>query len=212
MRDFPTSIARLLRWCRNGLALLGALVLLVTITPAVRWPARWLAGHWTDADGAVLIVLGADTIKHPTFPSGVLIGESSYWRSIHAVEAWRHGHFQKVVLLGADAAGQMRQFLRAYGLPDEAIIVESASATTHENALLARPILENLPKPQVLLTSDFHMYRAARCFAKEGIQVTTRPFPDAIKRSYSPLLRWKVFCDLVGEVASSAYYQLRGWI
>src|SRR5215813_5065330 len=57
----------------SGLAGLGLLVVLVTMTPLVSWWAGALAGPWEDPAGDVLIVLGGSLLA-----DGVM-GPSSYW-------------------------------------------------------------------------------------------------------------------------------------
>ena len=64
----------------------------------------------------------------------------------------------------------------------------------------------------MLLTSDFHMYRAQRTFKKAGLDVLPRPFPDVRKRATSLLGRWEAFLDLTYETAKIVGYYVRGWI
>ena len=64
----------------------------------------------------------------------------------------------------------------------------------------------------VLLTSDYHMYRALRVFQKAGLNVAPRPFPDIVKRSSSLTERWPAFFELWEESVKTAYYWFRGWI
>jgi uncharacterized SAM-binding protein YcdF (DUF218 family) len=68
------------------------------------------------------------------------------------------------------------------------------------------------PGKKVLLTSDYHMFRAFRAFRKTGLQVEPRPFPDAYKRINKWNLRWPVFLDLCLEASKTGYYRMRGWI
>ena len=75
-----------------------------------------------------------------------------------------------------------------------------------------KPILAGLSGPFVLLTSDYHTWRASRCFVKEGIPVETLPAPDLLKRSGSLVPRWQAFWDLVVEVGKIGYYRFKGWI
>ena len=204
--------ARLLFLIRFTLATAGALLLAVTFTPLVPWTALRLSSDWTDSDGDVLIVLGGSTISHRDFPSGRVVGYDTYWRVLAAVYAWRTGHFRSLLLCGAGLADSARPLLLAYGVPDGAILVEDRSTSTRENAIFARPILARLPGRFVLLTSDYHMFRAARCFAHERIPVATRPFPDVAKRSNSLTFRWQGFWIVSTELGKIAYYRIRGWI
>jgi uncharacterized SAM-binding protein YcdF (DUF218 family) len=192
------------RWFRNSLTAIGAIYLLVTLLPP-RWYAARLAGPWNDPQGRVLIVLGADVLD------GVVVGQGSYWRSVYAVRAWKEGAFERVILAGVP----MRTFLVGNGVPEEAILVEGRSTSTRENALFTMDLLRkrsDLAGPYVLLTSDYHMWRARRAFAKAGLEVRPRPFPDAIKRFNDWRQRILVTMDLAVESAKICYYRARDWI
>lgn len=84
--------------------------------------------------------------------------------------------------------------------------------TTRENALRVSEMLGKSPGRVVLLTSDFHMYRAYRTFRKCGLDVTARPFPDAGKQANTLAMRWPVFIGLLQETAKIIGYRARGWI
>ena len=191
---------------------MGAFLLIVTFTPLVPWTALRLSANWTDSDGDVLIVLGGDAITSSGFPSGKFVGEETYRRVLAAVYAWRTGHFHYLLLCGADIGLTVRPLLLASGIPESAILSEDQSTSTHENALFAKPILAGLSGRFVLLTSDYHMFRAARCFAHEHIQVVTRPCPDLSKNSRALAYRVPAFWTLSGELVKIVYYWRRGWI
>jgi uncharacterized SAM-binding protein YcdF (DUF218 family) len=185
--------------------------LVVTFTPINFWWANHLAGPWNDPRGEVLVVLGADTVEDA-------IGLSSYWRSVYAVRAWKQGGFRTVVVCGAGTGGhpttaeQMRDFMVSQGIPAAAVQVETESHSTHENALKSKALLDRLGGRKVLLTSDYHMFRAYRVFRKERIDVRPCPFPDALKQNTSLLNRWSVFLGLWQETGKIGYYFVRGWI
>ena len=192
---------------RVALALLGLILLVVSVTPVENWYARLLAGPWNDPDGDILILLGADN------PNDGYIGAATYWRSFEAVRAWRQGHFRMIVVCGASGVAEsMREFLLFNHVPDDNIVLENRSSSTHENALFAAELLKNMPGRKVLLTSDFHMYRSLRAFKKAGVQAEPRPTPFALKLSGVWALRWQVFVELMTETAKIIGYRLRGWI
>jgi uncharacterized SAM-binding protein YcdF (DUF218 family) len=200
---------RLLYGC---LAALGALMVLVTVTPLVPWWARTLAGPWTDPRGEVVIVLGGSRVGADE------IGISSYWRTVYAARVYRGGGVKQFVITGGPPndgvpiAVLMRTFLAGMGVPPDAIAVETASTSTRENALYVTRLLAGDPRQRVLLTSDYHMFRAWRAFRKAGLETLPHPFPDAIKRSQSRWNRWQVFIELSIETCKIGYYFLRGWI
>ncbi len=191
---------------RNMLAGLGLLLLVVTLAPP-RWYVGWLAGPWSDPKGPTMIVLGAD------FMDGRILGEGSYWRSVYAILAWKDGGFRRVLLSGdVSVTGPMRDFIVCQGVAAENVTLEDHSHSTRENAIFTARVARQFPGPYVLLTSDYHMFRAHRAFRKAGLEVTPRPFPDAGKRFNDWRSRWQVTLDLGVETAKIAYYWARGWI
>ena len=199
------------RLLRSSLACVGLLVVLITVTPLVSWWSRALAGPWEDPNGDVLIVLGGSLLM-----DGV-IGRDSYWRSTYATLAWANGTFHRIIVSGGGSlpssiAVPMGDFLECRGVPRTAIQVETRSQNTHENALYVKELLTGVPGRKVLLTSDYHMFRAYRAFRKAGLDVQPRPFPDAGKRASTWAGRWPAFLELAEETVKIAYYYLRGWI
>ena len=193
------------------LAAIGLLYVLATLTPIDQWWIHRLAGTQYDPAGEVLVVPGADTMAD-------VIGLSSYYRSVYAVRAWREGKFHEIVVSGGSGpaqvpiAVQMRDFMVSQGVPASAIHVETESSSTRENALKSKPILDQLKGKKILLTSDYHMFRAYRVFRKAGVDVQAMPIPDAAKQIGVWTNRWTVFVNLCVESAKIAYYFVRGWI
>jgi uncharacterized SAM-binding protein YcdF (DUF218 family) len=202
---------RLGRYVTRALAAIGFLYIFVSATPIDGWWIRYLAGPWNDPKGDVLIVLGADSVKD-------VIGAASYWRSVYAVRVWRDGGFREIIVCGGPGGGdvttseQMRDFMVSQGVPSAAIHVETASHSTRENALYSKPLIDRIPGRKILLTSDFHMFRAYRVFRKAGIELDPRPIPDAGKQIGSWQNRWPVFVNLCAETIKIGYYFARGWI
>jgi uncharacterized SAM-binding protein YcdF (DUF218 family) len=199
------------RFVSRILAAIGLLFVVATVTPIDNWWANYLAGAWNDPKGEVLVVLGSDTVKDS-------IGLSSYWRSVYAVRVWKQGGVRTVVVCGGSngsqpsVAEQMRDFMVSQGVPVAAIRVETESQSTRENALKSKPLLDQLGGKKILLTSDYHMFRAYRVFRKAGIDVEPSPFPDSLKQAASWQTRWPAFLGLCVEEAKIAYYFVRGWI
>lgn len=64
--------------------------------------------------------------------------------------------------------------LRAWGVPEEAILLEEESRNTRENALYtARIVRERGFRRVLVVTSAFHMRRARECFAAVDLDVDT---------------------------------------
>ncbi len=73
---------------------------------------------------------------------------------------------------GVREAHVMADWLNARGIPREGLILEDESLTTGQNARKVAALLFARGWRRVgLVTSDFHMRRAARHFRREGIQV-----------------------------------------
>jgi uncharacterized SAM-binding protein YcdF (DUF218 family) len=191
-------------------AMLGFLFLAVSFTPLTIWWARVLAGSWNDPQGETVIVLGGAVLE------GGVIGQNSYWRAVYARLAYKEGGVRRLVIAGGapdnPVSETMKNFLVCDGLPADAIATETDSLSTRENAVNVARLLKDDHTRKVLLTSDYHMYRALRAFRKVGLHVAPRPFPDAIKRAGRWDGRWPVFLTLSAETARIVYYYARGWI
>lgn len=201
-------LGRALRWI---LAALGLAFVVITVTPVDNYLIGKLAGPWNDPAGDILIVPGAESMNDA-------MGASSYMRSIYAIRTWKQGGFRQIVLSGGTSNGglpiaeQMRDVLVCQGVPASAIVLEEQSKSTRENAVYTTRLLSGVPGRKVLLTSDYHMFRAYRAFRKAGLDVQPRPFPESAKGAGVWTLRWPVFLSLCQEMAKSVYYQARGWL
>jgi uncharacterized SAM-binding protein YcdF (DUF218 family) len=215
MMEPPKGISRephrFFRYLTAALATLGGLMVIVSFTPLVSWWASGLAGSWNDPCGDTLIVLSGAPA------SGGVIAASTYWRCAYAVRAYRQCGVKKLILSGGSKSGapiaiSMDEFVESQGVPRQAIVLETRSTSTRENAIFTQPILSGGAAPPVLMTSDYHMFRARRVFEKLGGVVQPRPIPDALKRATNWQGRWPVFVDLVSETIKIFYYAARGWI
>lgn len=88
----------------------------------------------------------------------------------------------------------MGDYLRAHGLPAERIIQEQASTSTDLNLKLTQPLLAErgvaLSAAIVVVTSDFHVWRAERIAQRQGwqdVQLVGAPMPLYIR--YNAWLR-----------------------
>jgi uncharacterized SAM-binding protein YcdF (DUF218 family) len=193
------------RWFTHLFATIGLIVVLVTITPVVGWWAHAYSGSVDQPKGDVLIVLSAALDDHG------LLSFSSYWRARYALLAWQNGGFQKIVISGGGGPG-ISNFLIAEGVPRQDIIAEWQSKSTRENGVDTARLIQGMPGRKVLLTSDFHMYRAIRVFRKLGIDTTPMPVPDVLKSTQHLGGRFPAFETMAVETTKIAYYRLRGWI
>jgi uncharacterized SAM-binding protein YcdF (DUF218 family) len=107
-------------------------------------------------------------------------------RFIETVKLYQQGTIEHILVSGGNGnlldtkfkEGEwVRGQLLAVGIPANAILIENNSRSTLENAEFSKKILDSvgLQPPYVLVTSAFHMRRAAWIFTKEGMPVM--PFP-----------------------------------
>ncbi len=192
---------------RALLALLGLLVVLVSATPFVSWYAGKLGTDWSGPGGDILIVLGGPTV---TDGGRHMLGLASYWRCMGARHAFERGGFRQIVTTGVYAAAPMRDFLVSLGVPAAAIRLQPYSSSTREDALFTSRMLAGDAGRKVLLTSEYHMFRARRSFSRAGLDVLGWPTPDARRNGFAH--RWPAFLQLMEETAKIIYYGCRGWI
>jgi len=186
-------------------AVIGFITVLVISTPVVSWWAEAYSGAIEQPKGDVLILLSAAGDDRGG------ISYSSYWRARQAIFAWQTGGFKKIVIVGGGGPG-IFNFLIVNGIPREAIIAGWESTSTRENAIEAERLVHNLPGKKVLLTSEFHMYRALRVFRKMGIEVTPMAVPDVLHSTEHWDGRFSAFETMTAETVKIVYYAIRGWI
>ncbi len=197
---------RLLRLLVALLAAIGAVTVLTFATPLTTICARRLSGPILSPAAPVLIVLTA------AGPVDDILSDSTYWRAVYALRAWREGGFQSILLSGSRSS-VLKRFLVNEGVAADRILLEDRSTTTRQSALFTAAMLAGKSQPPpVLMTSDYHIFRARRCFEKAGLAVVPRPIPDAIKRAADWYNRPTVLAVELEEFCKIAGYRLRSWI
>ena len=105
-------------------------------------------------------------------------------RTLHAARLWRDGTVGWLVPCGGlgrhppTEAEAMRDLLLAEGIPESAIRLEDRSRNTHENILLARPILDALGATGVVIVTDRTHAPRARLIARGlGLRATSSSPP-----------------------------------
>ena len=114
-----------------------------------------------------------------------------------------------------------KDVLSEWGVPRDAIMIEPNSRNTRENATMSRVVLESRGAKRVLLvTSAFHMPRAAAIFRLAGLECTPVPTdfktgrenPDLLFR-FLPEAQHLVQSQFAAkEWMGLTVYWLRGWI
>ena len=111
-----------------------------------------------------------------------------------------------------------RRFFEDMGVDLSRVRLEGRSRNTHENARYTRDLLKPAPGQRwLLVTSAFHMPRAARCFRKAGFEVVPWPV-DYRTRGTEDLLRvpprasegWRRIDLAVKEWVGLIAYRLSG--
>jgi uncharacterized SAM-binding protein YcdF (DUF218 family) len=116
-------------------------------------------------------------------------------------------------------AERMAGELKALGVPEDRIVQERKSTSTHDHGLYVPPLLGERQVGQfVLVTSRQHIDRALRVFRKAGLDPIPSS-PEAYAIHSGPLEYWlpsesALLCskEIFYDKGAMAYYWLRGWI
>jgi uncharacterized SAM-binding protein YcdF (DUF218 family) len=131
------------------------------------------------APADVICVFGA--AEYAGRPSPVLRA-----RLDHALALYEHGIAPVVLTLGGSAPGDTysegqvgEAYLMANGVPQKAIIAETQSRTTEEQAKRLAVIARTNGYRRVVIVSDpAHLFRVREICAREGMAVLTSPRPQ----------------------------------
>jgi uncharacterized SAM-binding protein YcdF (DUF218 family) len=163
--------------------------------------------------------------------SGLIQFHDATDRIIEALRLYKKGAINKILITGGSGSIKYNQFVESeilqslcveMGVPPSSIIFESASKNTYQNAVNTMGILrgKGLDKRRLLLiTSAFHMNRAAACFEKQGVKfdeyrvdIRTEPImfdlPSMVPDS-NVLGMWKI---ITSELSGVMIYKLVGYI
>lgn len=184
---------------------------------------------------AMVVLGGATRSQNPPRP-WVDLTESGD-RVLHAAKLYREGKAAKLILSGGriewSGAGRaesmdMAELLVFMGVPETALLQDSTSLNTRQNAVNVKQMIEreNIQGPLLLVTSAFHMPRSVAIFRKLGMDVIPAPTdflvargdarqsaPQAKLLSLLPdaenlLYTTKAMKEYVGLVV----YKLKGWV
>jgi len=169
----------------------------------------------------VIIVLGG-VLAQPTPPSVAADLGDPADRLIHALRLYRTKRAPIIVISsGAPEAQLIADFFMELGVPPSALMLETRSQNTHENAINTAAIFKQHGwRTGLLVTSGAHMPRALAAFRHEGLDVTpaatdlhSEP-PDLIIRLSDILPDVGALSRTTGgikETMGLCYYRLRGW-
>lgn len=224
---------RLGGWCLA----LSIIWLWLCATPLVaRWSLARLETRFPPVAAAALpeadaiLVLGG-IVAPPRPPHRLHFNlSSSVDRLWHAARLFKAGKAPRVVAVGGNLpwsddniseAYVMAEVMQSLGVPPAAILIESASMTTYENALYSKKVLaEHGIESILLVTSAMHMPRALATYRGAGIKAMPAPI-DFIAIPGTGLDIWDFLPDVsalgvttavLRETMGGYYYRLRGWI
>jgi uncharacterized SAM-binding protein YcdF (DUF218 family) len=135
------------------------------------------------------------------------------------VDLWRQGTASLVIMAGGRTRGAARAESEAMGeaalglgLPPGALLLESASQSTYENALRVAEILGERGLRRVLVvTTPFHLRRSVRWFRRAGLDAAGWLIVDSVQFSDPRRgLRWVL--REYGSWVVSAWIDLRRWL
>lgn len=129
-------------------------------------------------------------------------------RATHALQLYRLGLIKKILITGGKPgvvaygvaeADKLKEFFLMAGVPKSDLLIENEAKNTYENAQYTVTMLRKNPeyKSFILITSAFHMRRAAGCFSKAGLAFDTFPVDY-----YSHESRWE---DLIPSASMQAF-------
>jgi len=185
---FASPSPRRLRWIRF-LALTSLILFLLLANPFL---SRTLFGLLEiqaapfDPDPSrrfdAIVVLSGGIYDKGSLRPREQLSYSSLLRTMCGADLYTRGLAPKIVLSGGDAkifgrgpheALEMKHFALRVGVPEDAILVEDGSRTTHESAVETKRLLG--PASIVLATSAHHLPRSEALFRRQGFRVS--PYP-----------------------------------
>ena len=135
-----------------------------------------------EADAIIVLGGGLDLPYPPRQHPHLVTGSD---RLLHALRLYRAGKAPHILLTGGNVFPQpglqseayyARRLLGLWGVPESAIVLETESRNTIQNAEYSARILKQRGWSDVLLvTSAAHMHRAVLSFRNAGVEVTPAP-------------------------------------
>lgn len=133
-------------------------------------------GHMNATDDAdYIIVLGSKV-------NGTKPSYSLQYRIDKAAEYLQSHEKTIAIVSGGQGKGEdisealaMKQGLMKLNVAEDRIIMEDKSTSTDENITFSKPLIPANMKKGMIVTNDFHMFRAKKIAAKQGLQLEGLP-------------------------------------
>lgn len=193
-----------------GIVLLLSLRLLVNNTSLPDRIVAPLVLADTTGQADAIVVLGAGLVGR------CVLNLNGLRRVMLAAQLWHNGRAPVVLFTGGvpdgmscSVAAMMADFGERLGIPRDRIRLETASHSTHQNAVLSAPVLHKDSVERVLLVTDrLHMRRAIGAFAQ---------FRFAIEHASVPVYEGhtdnvSMLTAAAREAVAIGYYKWRGWL
>jgi len=174
----------------------------------------------------VLLGAGPETAVDWSYDHVSVAGPLEAARTLEAARVFRMMPQAVVISSGGPAglpydssAETMKRLLLRLGVPESQIVLEPTSRTTHDEAVLIRPMIDRLGVDHVVLvTSDVHMRRSMATFRRAGMEAIPAIARDP--RSVNSWFFWLLptsggltYASLImHEYAGLVVYGARGWL
>lgn len=176
-----------------------------------------------------IVVLGG-TLSPPSAPGSEVNLSAAADRLVYAARLHALGKAPMILISGGPGAAadamdaesvHAAALLTSWGIPTSAILTETESTNTYENAVYSKLMLDQHALKRVLLvTSAMHMPRALATFRTAGVEATPAATDfEASGSRASGLYNWtanpaalEVTTRALEEFAGWLVYRQRGWI
>lgn len=235
-RRKPKMITWLTVICLAVVYLAGNRFISTKLVQSLEW--QYLPAEEYPRADAIVVLGGSTEAYEPPRPWYEINGAGD--RLIMAARLYHAGKAPIILVSGgliewagdyrSTPAEEMSAILQLMGVPEQAIMIQSESRNTYEDALYSKAVLiENKLHSIILVTSAMHMPRAAAIFRKQQIQFTPAPADYIVTQQLlSDLLRPSMERFLVDSIPTSKnihnttnalkeylgllVYRIKGWL
>lgn len=162
--------------------------------------AIWAIGHYLGPDDLRKCSAHPSDVEHCEAADAIiaLSGGDTSARAAEAIDLYQHGWAPLLIFSGAAAdksgpsnAEVMQKQAIAAGVPSSAIVIETRSENTSENAAETTDILESKGINSVILvTSAYHQRRASLEFSRRAPDIEVRNHPVASDDQWNSVWWW----------------------
>jgi uncharacterized SAM-binding protein YcdF (DUF218 family) len=224
---------------RRGFLIAAIVVTLLLWLAATPWMSYSLKSRLENGSRGVaaealpkvdaIVVLGG-TLTPPALPGSDANLSSAADRLVFAARLYQLGKSPIVLISGGNATGagtldaesvHAAALLRRWGIPADAILTETESVNTYENAVFTKLMLNQYNLETVLLvTSALHMPRALATFESAGIATTpaatdfetSAPVTSGLAAWIADPAALEGTTRALKEYIGRLVYRQRGWI